>query len=66
MRSLVERCDWALLLRKRQWNDSIQSVMVIIITDFFLPAIEEYDLDNVCFQQDDAACHTTEAYMALL
>ena len=32
----------------------------------FLPAIEEYDLENLWFQQDDAKCHTTRANMALL
>ena len=26
-------------------------------TDFFLPAIEEYDLENMWFQQDGATCH---------
>ena len=37
-----------------------------MITDFFLPAIEEYDLENMWFQQDGATCHTTRANMALL
>ena len=37
-----------------------------MITNYFLPAIEEYDLENVWFQQDGATCHTTRANMALL
>ena len=37
-----------------------------IITDLFLPAIEEYDLENMWFQQVGATCHTTRANMALL
>ena len=37
-----------------------------MITDFFLPAIEEYDLDNMCFQEDSATCHATLANVALL
>ena len=32
----------------------------------FLPAIEEYDLENMWFQQDCATCHITWANMALL
>ena len=32
----------------------------------FLPAIEEYDLENMWFQQDGAICHTTRANIALL
>ena len=31
-----------------------------------MPAIEEYDLENMWFQQDGATCHTTQANMALL
>ena len=34
--------------------------------DFFLPGIEEYDLENTWFQQDGATCHITRANMALL
>ena len=37
-----------------------------MITGFLKPAIEEYDLKNMWFQQDDAICHTTQANMALL
>ena len=37
-----------------------------MITHFFLPAIEEHDLENMWFQQDGAKCHTTQANMALL
>ena len=33
---------------------------------FFLPAIEEYDLGNMWFQQGGAAYYTTRAHMALL
>ena len=32
----------------------------------FFVAIEEYNLQNMWFQQDDAICHTTRAKMALL
>ena len=31
-----------------------------------MPATEEYDLENMWFQQDSATCHTTLANMALL
>ena len=65
MRSLVRRYDWTLLLRKRQWNDC-QSQFGHMITEFFLPAIEEYDLEDMWFQQDGATSHTTRANMALL
>lgn len=38
-----------------------------MITDFyFLPAIKEYDLENMRFQQDGVTCHITRANMALL
>ena len=37
-----------------------------MITDCFLPAIEEYDLENMWFPQDGATYHTTRANMALL
>ena len=36
-----------------------------MLTDFFF-AIEEYDLENMWFQQDAATFHTTRANMALL
>ena len=29
-----------------------------MITAFFFPALEEYDLENKWFQEDGAACHT--------
>ena len=32
----------------------------------FLPAIEEYDLENMWFQQDGATCHTTRMNLVLL
>ena len=32
----------------------------------FLPAIEEYDVENMCFQHDGGICHTARANMALL
>ena len=35
-----------------------------IITELFLPAIEEYDLGNMWFQQDVAKESTTRANMA--
>ena len=40
-----------------------------MITDFFLPVIDENDMENIRFQQDGATCHshaTTRANMALL
>ena len=37
-----------------------------MITDFFLPAIVEYDLENMWFQQDGATCRTTRPNVALL
>ena len=36
------------------------------ISDFSLPAIKEYDLENMWFQQDCAPCHTTRVIRALL
>ena len=39
---------------------------MMLVTDFFLPAIEEYNLENMWFQQDGAAFHITRANMALL
>ena len=40
--------------------------MVTYDNRLFLPVIEEYDLENMWFQQDVATCHTTAANMALL
>lgn len=37
-----------------------------MLTDFFLPAIEPMDTDDMWFQQDGATCHTTRPNMALL
>ena len=37
-----------------------------VITDFLLPVIEEYNLENMQFQQNDATYHTTQANTALL
>ena len=37
-----------------------------MITYLFLPAIEEYDLENTWFQQVGAICHITRANMTLL
>ena len=37
-----------------------------MITGFFLPASEEYDLENMWLQHDGAARHTTQANMVLL
>ena len=34
-----------------------------IIIDFFLPAIEKDDLENMWFQQDGVACYTIRANM---
>ena len=59
MRFLVRRCDW---------NDSHRQFGVLWSYDkrLFLPAIEEYDLENMWFQQDGVTCHTTRANIALL
>ena len=35
-----------------------------MVTDFFLPAIEEYVLKNMWFQQDGPTCHTTRSNIA--
>jgi len=37
-----------------------------MITDYLLPEIEARDLDDICFQQDGATCHTARQTMALL
>ena len=37
-----------------------------IITHFFLPAIEEYDMEYMWLQQDGVTCHATRANMILL
>ena len=37
-----------------------------MITDFFVPALDGIDMDNVWFQQDDATCHTPHATIDLL
>ena len=68
MHSLVERCDWTLHLRKRQGNDRHRQFEALWPYDnrLFLPAIEEYDLENTWSQQDGATCQTTRANMAFL
>ena len=30
-----------------------------MITQFFLPKLDDIDVANMCFQQDDVTCHTT-------
>ena len=37
-----------------------------MISEFFWPAIEDFDLERMWFQQDGATCHTTRPIMALL
>ena len=37
-----------------------------MITNFLWPEIEDMDLDDMWFQQDDATCHTDNETMALL
>ena len=37
-----------------------------MITDFFVPALDGIDVDNVWFQQDGATCHTSHATIDLL
>ena len=37
-----------------------------MITEFSLLAIEEYDLENMYFQQGGVTCHTIRAIIALL
>ena len=37
-----------------------------MVIDFFLPVIEEKDLENMCSQQDGATCHTSRVNRALL
>ena len=37
-----------------------------MITDFFVPALDDNDVDNVWFQQDGATCHTSHATIDLL
>ena len=39
---------------------------VTMIEEFFLPALEEMDLDNVWFQQDGATAHTARVSMNVL
>ena len=37
-----------------------------MISDLILPCIEEYDLENMWFQKDDATCYPIRTNMALL
>jgi len=53
-------------------NEASQNVTVngtryhAMITVYLLPEIEARDLDDICFQQDGATCHTVHETMALL
>ncbi|KAH8288961.1 hypothetical protein KR044_009681 [Drosophila immigrans] len=37
-----------------------------MLEDFFFPLIEEEDIDDILFQQDDATCHTANVTTDLL
>ena len=37
-----------------------------MISNFFLPKMQELDLHDMCFQQDGATCHTARITMDLL
>ena len=57
------------VIGKRRWNDCHRQLRALWLYDnrlFFLPAVEEYNLESMWFQQDGATCHTTRANMALL
>jgi len=53
-------------------NEASQNVTVngtryhAMTTDYLLPEIEARDLDDICFQQDGATCHTARETMAIL
>ena len=69
MRILVQRHNWAIFLRK--WarrcrysnNDDRYRAM---LNEFLFTKIEEEDIGNIWFQQDDAMCHTAEATLHVL
>ena len=44
----------------------IQSHNWIILNEFLFTKIEEKDVGNMWFQQDDATCHTAEATLDVL
>ena len=48
------------------WLDLTGRLSLSYDNRFFLPPIEEYDLENVWFQQNGATCYTTRANIALL
>ena len=60
--------DVIYLLRKRRYNGCHHQFEALWSYDnrLCLPAIEEYVLENMWFQQDGARCHTTRTNMALL
>ena len=37
-----------------------------MLNEFLFTKIEEEDIDNIWFQQDDATCHTAEAILDVL
>ena len=37
-----------------------------MVNEFLFTKIEEEDIGNICLQQDDATCHTTEATLNFL
>ena len=37
-----------------------------MLNEFLFTKIEEEDISNICFQQDDATCHTAEATLNVL
>ena len=40
--------------------------IAVMITQFFLPKLNDIDVANMWFQQDDATCHTATETMQLL
>lgn len=59
-------CCWSVFLENDQGRAVISDRSGRMLTDYFCREIEDYDLNNMWFQQDGARIHTTQANRALL
>ncbi|GFX76815.1 transposable element Tc3 transposase [Trichonephila clavipes] len=45
---------------------ALQSMVIAMITNFFIPELNNHDVQELWFQQDGATCHTARAIIDLL
>ena len=68
MRIFIHRHNWAIFFENEQEEDvTVNGAHYqAMLHEPLFTKIEEKDIDNICFQQDGATCHTTEAALDVL